>query len=146
MTLRKLMLGAFIGALAAFVIGWVLGSWGKFSVQKALDDAELQVGLTEARALVLEARVSLYELNYGHAARRLEAARMPLRRVRERVGIRGQPAVVGQIEHALRQVEEAQRLAGQLDRAAHGRIADAVRVLDEVLAALGLLSAVRGSP
>ena len=78
---------------------------------------------------MLEARVSLYNVNFGDASRHFEDAKAPLRRVRERYQNVGKNAAAGSIAAALEHVEEGQRLAGKLDQAANTKANDALEAI-----------------
>jgi C4-dicarboxylate-specific signal transduction histidine kinase len=120
-------------ALAAIIIllglGFTWGASGRLQMQSALDETEQQLDLAEARGALLEARVSLYNVNFGDASRHFEEAKAPLRRVRERYQQSGKNAAAGSISAALEHVEEGQRLAGALDQAANSRANDALQAI-----------------
>jgi hypothetical protein len=120
-------------ALATLVVvlglGFTWGASGRFAVQNALDDARQQLDLAEARGALLEARVSLYNVNFGDASRHFEEAKAPLRRARERYQQIGKNAAAGSISAALEHVEEGQRLAGALDQAANTKANDALQAI-----------------
>jgi hypothetical protein len=88
-----------------------------------------RLDLAEARGHILEARVSLFNVNFGDASRHFENAKPPLRRIRERYQQLGRNAAAGSIAAALEQVEEGQRLAGKLDQAANSRANDALEAI-----------------
>ena len=88
-----------------------------------------RLDLAEARGHLLDARVSLYNVNFGDASRHFEEAKAPLRRVRERYQHVGKNAAAGSIAAALEHVEEAQRLAGKLDQAANAKANDALEAI-----------------
>ena len=65
-------------------IGYAWGGSGRFTLQTALDEARERLDIAEARGHLLDARVSLYNVNFGDASRHFEEAKAPLRRVRQR--------------------------------------------------------------
>ncbi|OFW06815.1 MAG: hypothetical protein A3H96_14210 [Acidobacteria bacterium RIFCSPLOWO2_02_FULL_67_36] len=120
-TRAKLVLSVFVALLVCLGIGYVWGTSGRSAAEAMLDDVRQQLDLAQARGLVLEARVSLYNNNFGDASHHLEDAKEPLRRVGERYRQAGERAPASRIEAALKDVEEAQRLAGKLDPSANAR-------------------------
>ena len=123
---------ALIG-LATFIVvlglGYAWGASGRWSLETALEESRQRVDVAEARGALLDARVSLYNNNFGDASRRLEDAKEPLRRVQQRIQDDGPREAASSIDAALRHVDEAQRLAGQLDPAANSRTGEALDAL-----------------
>lgn len=138
MVLKKKNLAVWIagGVVIAFIVGWIAGAWGKFPIQRALDDTELQLALMEGRAHVLDARVSLYNVNFGDASGRFDAAKAALRRVRERLDARRSTSVAAMVQQALAAIDEAQALAGRLDAGAHAPAARAIAGIEQASGAL----------
>jgi C4-dicarboxylate-specific signal transduction histidine kinase len=129
MTRSKLVLTAFVALIVAAGIGYAMGGSGRFTLQNALDETRERLDIAEARGHLLEARVSLYNVNFGDASRHFEEAKAPLRRVRERLQRIGKNAAAGSIAAALAHAEEGQRLAGKLDQAANARANDALEAI-----------------
>jgi hypothetical protein len=129
MSSSKLILSALVAIVVALGFGYVWGGSGRFSIQNALDDARLQLDLAQARGSILEARVSLYNVNFGDASRHLEEAKAPLSRAREHYQNIGKSAAARSIAAALAHVEEAQRLAGKLDQAANTKAGEALEAI-----------------
>jgi hypothetical protein len=129
--MSRLKLGGLAAAafLVTLALGYVWGASGKFAITDALDDAQQQLDLAEARGHLLDARVSLYNVNFGDAARSFESAKAPLRRAQTRYQQTGDNAAAGHLATALERVEEGQRLAGTLDPAANGKAADALAAI-----------------
>jgi len=125
----KLIALAVAGVIVVLGLGYVWGASGRFSIQNALDEARQELDLAEARGALLEARVSLYNVNFGDASRYFEGAKAPLRRARERYQQIGNNAAAGNITAALEHVEEGQRLAGALDQAANTKASDALQAI-----------------
>ncbi len=107
-------------------LGFAWGASGRVGLQASLDEAQRNYDLAEARAQILDARVSLYNNNFGDASRRLEDARGTLRRVRERYQQASRNDAASSIDAALMHAEEAQRLAGKLDPAANSKAGEAL--------------------
>ena len=123
----------FLAAAGALIIcvglGYAWGASGRGVVQSALDDSRQQLDLAEARGALLDARVSLYNNNFGDASRRFEESKEPLRRVKEGYQGSGESEAASSIDAALRHVEEAQRLAGKLDPTANTRAGQALEAI-----------------
>ena len=122
-------LAAVVAAIVIAGIGYAMGGSGRYQLQSSLEDTREKLDIAEARGHLLEARVSLYNVNFGDASRHFEEAKAPLRRIRERFQRVGMNAAAGSIAAALAQVEEGQRLAGKLDQAANARANDALEAI-----------------
>lgn len=129
MSRTRLLLSAVVALVVALGLGYAWGASGRFSIQNALDDARQQLDLAQARGALLEARVSLYNVNFGDAARHFDDAKAPLRRVRERYQQVGKNAAAGSVTTALEHVEEGQRLSGKLDQSANNKANDALEAI-----------------
>jgi hypothetical protein len=120
-------------ALAVLIVtlgfGYVWGASGRGAIQSALDDTKQQLDLAEARGHLLDARVSLYNMNFGDASRRLEEAKTPLRRTRERYSEASKDESARALASALEHVDEAQRLANKLDPAANSKAGEALEAI-----------------
>ena len=74
MTRSRQLLLAVVTAIVLLGLGFTWGASGRFSIQNALDEAQQQLALADARGALLEARVSLYNVNFGDASRHFEDA------------------------------------------------------------------------
>jgi hypothetical protein len=124
--LAFLVLGLVIVLLG---FGYVWGASGRSGIQTALEETRQQFDISEARRYVLDARVSLYNMNFGDASSKLEEAKAPLRRIRQRHADDGKDDAVRSLAAALEHVEEAQRLAGKLDPAANSKAGEALEAI-----------------
>jgi hypothetical protein len=131
--MMKLALGIAAGVAVAFLAGWLLGRSGRPDMAAALQTSELRGELLGARAAALDARVAIYNVNFGEASKHLEDARGLLRRADERLKSLGRDDEVRQVQTALASVDEAQRMAGKLDQGANSRAGDAAKTLADVL-------------
>ena len=100
MTRLKLALAVLVALVVALGIGYGWGASGKPSLTSALDDTKQQLDLAEARGHLLDARVSLYNVNFGDASRQFEEANAPLRRVHDRYHSAGKKAAAETIAAA----------------------------------------------
>jgi hypothetical protein len=132
MTRLKIALSMFVALLVTLGLGYAWGSSGKFSMTSALDDTKQQLDIAEARGHLLDARVSLYNVNFGDASRQFEEAKGPLRRVSDRYRSEGKKAAAESVAAAIERAEEGQRLAAKLDQSANAKAAQA---LDAIKAA-----------
>lgn len=130
----KLILTAFAALIITLGLGFAWGASGRIALRTNLDDARQQLDLSDARALLLDARVSLYNNNFGDASRHFEDSKAPLRRVKQRYQDASRSDAASSIDAALGHVDEAQRLAGKLDPSANGRAGEA---LDAIKVAVG---------
>ena len=125
----RLVLIAFVALVVTLGVGYVWGSSGRRAVQSTLEGAQQHLDVAEARTALLEARVSLYNVNFGDASRRCEDAKAPLRRIQKRFADDGNDEGARRIGAALEQVNEAQRLAGKLDQAANSKAGEALEAI-----------------
>ena len=125
----RLILIVFVALVVCLGLGFGWGASGQRGLQAALDDARQQLDLAEARGQILDARVSLYNNNFGDASRHFEDAKPPLRRVKQRYQDDSQRDAAARIDAALGHVEEGQRLAGRLDQAANAKAGEALEAL-----------------
>jgi hypothetical protein len=131
--MMKRTLGIGVALLAALGAGWVWGASGRWNIERALEIAESRDGLLEARAAVLDARLDIYSVNFGDASRHFEAARSALRAVAAPLNATGRHEDAKRLELALTRIDEAQRMAGQLNQDANALAADAAKTIADVL-------------
>jgi hypothetical protein len=131
--MTKLIFGIGVALLVALGIGWAWGAWGRSDINHALRIAELRDDLLEGRAAVLDARLEIYSVNFGEASRHFEAARTALRVAAARLNELGRQEDAKRLEIALTRIDEAQRMAGQLNQDANALAADAAKLINDVL-------------
>ena len=129
----KLIVGIGLAVLVALGAGWAWGASGKSNFDQALRAAELRNSLFEGRAAVLDARLDIYSVNFGEASRHFEAARDVLRVADARLTALGRQEDAKRLELALTRIDEAQRLAGQLNQGANAVAADAAKTINDVI-------------
>ena len=125
----KLILAGVVVVLVVLGLGYAWGASGRGALQAALTDAQQRLDVAEAREHILDARVSLYNVNFGDASRRFEDAKEPLRRIRQRYADAGSTDAVRSVSAALEHRDEAQRLAGKLDAAANSKAGEALEAI-----------------
>ena len=129
MTLGRKLLIALIAVVVILGLGYGWGSSGRGALQTLADESRQRLDLAEARGAILEARVSLYNNNFGDASRHFEDAKGVLQRLKGRYEEAGEQDAAAGADAALRHVEEAQRLAGKLDAGAHNPAGQALEAL-----------------
>jgi hypothetical protein len=112
-----------------FAVGWVWGASGRSAVALTQEQSEIRGSMTDARALVLEGRVSLFQANFGDASRSFDAARTAVERLQTRLRESGQADRAGRLQIVLAHLSDAQRLAVALDQSAHGAADEALKAL-----------------
>lgn len=125
----KILATVLVALIVTLGLGYGWGASGRRAIQAALDDTKQQLDLAEARGHLLDARVSLYNMNFGDASRRLEDAKAPLRRTRERYSENSKDESARAMATALEHVDEAQRLANKLDPAANTKAGEALEAI-----------------
>lgn len=133
--MAKLVLGIVAGLAVALLAGWIWGRSGRSDMARALQTSELRGELLGARAAALDARVAIYNVNFGEASRHLEDARGLLGRADERLKNLGRDDEVRQVQSALANIDDAGRMAGKLDQNANSRAGEAAKMLANMLAA-----------
>lgn len=124
-----MLLSIFVVLIVCLGLGFAWGGSGRRILESALDESRQQLDLAESRGALLDARVSLYNNNFGEASRRLEEAKEPLRRVKGRYQQARESQAASRIDTALTHLDESQRLAGKLDPSANARAADALEAI-----------------
>jgi hypothetical protein len=115
--------------IVAVGLGFAWGASGRSTAESALEDLRQQLDMAEARGEILDARVSLYNVNFGDAQRQLEEAKAPLTRARDRAKEDGKTQAAEALTTALGHVQEAQRLAAKLDQSANSRAGEALKAI-----------------
>jgi hypothetical protein len=124
------VIGIAIGVLVAvFGIGWVSGASGKNDLEQARRAAVERAEFAEARGLVLSGRVSLFLVNFGDASRKFNEAAALVAKLQTSLREQGFAERAGNLEVALTQLREAQRLAVSLDSSAQNAAEAALKAL-----------------
>ena len=129
----KLLLGIAILFAVALLAVWLRGALGRSDIADALQASNLRGEVLAARAAILDARVAIYNVNFGEASGHLEDARGLLGRAEKQLESLGRDDEAARVQTALTNIDEAQRMAGKLDQSANARAGDAAKILTEVL-------------
>jgi hypothetical protein len=130
MKMLKLAGAGILLLTVALGAGYWWGASGRSTAQDALDGVQQRLDLADARGHILEARVSLYNVNFGDAQRQLDDAKAPLTRALDRAKAEGKKESVDALTAALGHAQEAQRLAGRLDQSANSRANEALKAIE----------------
>jgi hypothetical protein len=122
---------AIIAAIVAgaAVAGWLYGASGKSDIEQARRVAVHQAQLQQARALILEGNVAVFQLNFGDATKKFEAARAAVEQMQTALRETGQAERAGRLEVVLSHLRDAQRLAVSLDANARNAADAALQAL-----------------
>jgi hypothetical protein len=126
---------AALGFVLAVIAGYLWGSAGRWTAEAALADADARWYLQSARTSLLGGRVGIYSLNFGDAARRLEAAKNEAGLAADRLERAGRTEPAARIKAVIPTIEDSRALAASLNQDANSRAASADAVIDEVLRA-----------
>ena len=127
MSRMKQLLTVAVLIIVAVGLGFAWGASGRVALQQGVDDAQQQLDVLDARGHILDARVSLYNVNFGDAQRQLEDAKAPLTRARDRMQSEGKKPAAEAMAAALTHVQDAQRLASRLDQGANTQAGEALK-------------------
>jgi hypothetical protein len=116
--------------IVAVGLGFAWGASGRGTAEDAVDDLRQQLDVAQARGAILDARVSLYNVNFGEAQRQLEEAKAPLTKARDRAQEDGNRQAADAFSAALTQLTDAQRLAAKLDPGANTKAGEALRSIE----------------
>ena len=117
--------------LAALGLGFAWGASGRVALVQGVEDMKQQLDVAEARGHILDARVSLYNVNFGNAQRELDDAKTPLARARDRAQATGKKDAADAFSAALQQVQDAQRRASRLDQSANNQADEALKSIQK---------------
>lgn len=129
MTLKRVGWIALV-LVVVFGAGFLTGSSGRSAADQQRRQFEERADVAEARARVLDGRVSLFLVNFGDASRRFEEARGIVERLQGRLREVGEAERAGRLEIALSHLKDAQRLAASLDAAAQNAAVEALKAID----------------
>lgn len=124
--------GIILGLIALLGAGWVWGASGKSTVDQERRRVELRADYEEARAELLDGRVSLFLNNFGDATKHFEMARLALEHLQSKLREVAQAERAGRVEIVLSSLKDAKRLAGLLDASAQNAASAALQALSAV--------------
>ena len=127
MSRKNQLLTVVVLIIVALGLGFAWGASGRQTMEQGLDDVRQQLDVSNARSHILDARVSLYNVNFGDAQRQLEDAKAPLTRARDRAQSEGKKDAADALSTALTRVQDAQRLASRLDQGANTQAGEALK-------------------
>jgi hypothetical protein len=134
---RVKVIAAIVAAVSlAALLSFFYGRSGASVEQAAFENLRLRLQMVEARAQVLDGRVSLYLVNFGDAGRHFAFAKGPLAAARATLSGRSETEQVGRVDQALKEIDAAQELASRLSQDANSRAGEAARLLNDVIQAL----------
>ncbi len=134
-TTMKLTLWGIVAVLVALLVGFLWGASGRSAVAARLDESQLGLRLAQSRADLAQARVDVFEVNFGQASRHFETAKERLRDASGLLQKRSADAdTLKRANEAIARLTEAQQLAGKLDQSANQRAAEAAKLIDQVAA------------
>ena len=119
-----------LACVVALGAGWLWGRSGRSEMQAALQAASERAGVAEARGLVLEGRVGLFQMNFGEAAQKFGQAVTAVERAQTELRNMRQADRATRLDPALTALREAQRLTLALDQSAHNKAAEALKALN----------------
>jgi hypothetical protein len=129
--MSRVKLGLLVAAALAVAVaaGFLWGAWGRWGLERQLEDTQLKLDMADARGTLFAARVDLAELNYGKAGATLDRARKVMESLATRCEGSGRADAAAAVREALGKAGEAQRFAAGVDQSAAGRVADALKAL-----------------
>jgi hypothetical protein len=120
-----------VGAVVVAALGgWMIGASGTSAREQEKVAAEQRADTTQARALLLEGRVSLFLSNFGDASQKFEAAIVVLERIQTQLRETAQAERAGRLQIAIAHVRDAQRLAASFDASAHAAADEALKTIN----------------
>jgi len=104
-----------LGVVVAFGTGWLVGASGRSTLEQDRDRHELRSRVAQTEALLLAARVSLFETNFGDASDRIDRALGLVTTLQTTLRETGQPERAGRLEVVAAQIRDAALLAREFD-------------------------------
>lgn len=129
----RLVGGEVAALLVAGAGGWAWAASGRRKSRRALNIAELRNELLKGHNLLLDARLSVFDLNFGSAGKNLMDAKSLLLSAGGRLKVLGRRDAAAYLKLAVTAIDEAQRLAAEFDQSANSRAHEAARVVADVL-------------
>ena len=105
----------FLALVASAGAGWLTGSSGRSVLERERAAIESRAEFSEARALILEGRVSLFISNFGDAIQRFQQAGQRIGAIQSRLRAIGQVEQASRLQIAISSLGDAQRSAAGFD-------------------------------
>jgi hypothetical protein len=128
---RLMLIGAGVLVLA-FVAVWLIAGSGKAEAERQAAENYMLLQIQTGAARVLEARVALYNVNFGDASRNFERAKPMFQQARDRLNATNRQADAGVLDRVIGLINDAQRMAGALDQGANTKAAEALEALRQI--------------
>jgi hypothetical protein len=104
-----------LALVASAGVGWLTGSSGRSAAERERAAIEMRAEFSEARALVLEGRVSLFISNFGDAIQRFQQAGQRIGAIQSRLRATGHVEQASRLQIAISSLGDAQRAAAGFD-------------------------------
>ena len=137
MSKMKMALLALFVLVVAVGAAWLWGATGRWAVERQVGAADVRAQLAEARASLWQARVDVFELNFGRASADIERAKTAMGVAAGLLEQAGRADETAAVREAIVKAGAAQQLTGGVDQSAHSRIDDALKALARAGAAPG---------
>jgi hypothetical protein len=118
-----------LAVVVAGLTGWIIGASGRSEREQARTLEARRADLAEARALMLDGRIALFQSNFGLASQRFEAAKVLVEQVQTRLRELTLAERAGRLEIVLAHLRDAQHLAAAFDPSAHTAADEAFKAL-----------------
>ena len=132
MNKSRLVLAGIALLLVAFVAVWFVAGSGKSEAERQAAENHMLLQIQTGMTRVLEARVALYNVNFGDASGKFEGAKGVFLQARDRLNATNRQADAGVLDKVIGLINEAQRMAGALDQGANTKAAEALEALKAV--------------
>jgi len=132
MTRYRLVLVGIGVLLLSFVTGYLLGRSGRGELERTSAENHMLLQIQNGTARVLEARVALYNNNFGDASRNFERAKPMFEAARNRLNATNRQQDGGVLDRVTALITEAQRLAGELNTGANSKAGEALDALRDL--------------
>jgi hypothetical protein len=104
-----------LALVLAAVGGWCVGASGRSVVEREMNTTLMRAEYADARASILEGRVSLFTSNFGNAIQQFQQASARIADIQRQLRELGQTEQAGRLEIAVSSLGDAQRLAATFD-------------------------------
>src|SRR5262245_10177397 len=113
----KLVIALVLALVIASVSGWFAGASGRAEIELQQRRSDMRAEFAEARALVFDARVNLYQTNFGNAIERFQNARKVIGHLQTQLRESGLVEQAGRLEIAQAHLNDAEHASALFDSA-----------------------------